>query len=257
LLKKVKVVETNLRGVPAWRFVPPRAKTDRCVLFFHGGSYIYGSTRTTHAELLARIAFEAGIEVIGLDYRLAPEHRYPSQIDDALTAFDTLVSNGVDAQHILIAGDSAGGNLAIVLQIALRDRGGPQAAAMALSSPWVNLEMPAASYKENDPFDYGTREVLARQALAFAADMPLSDPRISPIHANLQRLAPCFISVGDLEIPRDDIVEFAKRLTSAGVDVTLQVARNMPHNAPVFAEHHPEGKAAFDALVQFIRAHLA
>jgi epsilon-lactone hydrolase len=256
-LKKVTVVESSLGGVPAWRFVPPRARAGRYVLFLHGGSYIYGSARTTHAELLARIAFESGIEVIGLDYRLAPKHRYPSQLEDALSAFDALVSNGIDAHHILIAGDSAGGNLALVLQIALRDRGGPQAAAMALSSPWVNLEMSTMSYEENDHFDYGTREVLARQALAFAADVPLSDPRISPIHANLQRLAPCFISVGDLEIPRDDIVELAKRLRSAGVDVTLHVARNMPHNAPVFAEYHPEGKAAFNALVQFTRAHLA
>lgn len=254
--KKVKIVESSLRGVPAWRFVPPKARAGQCVLFLHGGSYIYGSSRTTHAELIARIAFEAGIEAVGLDYRLAPEHRYPSQLDDAITAFDTLVLSGIPAHNILIAGDSAGGNLAIALQLALRDRGGQQAAALVLSSPWVNLEMPAASFKENDPYDYGTRDVLARQALAFAAGLPLSDPRISPTHANLTGLAPCLVTVGELEILRDDVLEFAERLRSAGVNVTLHVARNMPHNAPVFAEYYSEGKAALDAIVRFIEAHL-
>lgn len=255
-MKKVKIEQSNLGGVPAWRFVPPEVKAGYRVLYLHGGSYTYGSARTTHAELIARMAFEAGVEVFGLDYRLAPEHRYPSQLKDALIAFDGLVSSGVTAQNILLAGDSAGGNLAVSLQLALRDRGGPQAVAMVLSSPWVNLEMPAASFKENDPFDYGTRIVLARQALTFAAGVPLSDPRISPAYANLQGLGPCLITVGELEIPRDDILQFAERLENAGVKVTLHVARSMPHNAPVFAEYHPEGKAALDAIVRFINPSL-
>lgn len=254
--KKVRIVECNLGGVPAWRFVPPNVKEGRCVLFLHGGSYIYGSAKTTHAELIARIAFETGIEVVGLEFRLAPEHRYPSQLHDALTAFDTLVLDGVPAGRLLIAGDSSGGNLAVALQLELRDRGGPQAVAAVLSSPWVNLEMPAPSFRENDPFDYGTRDVLARQAVTFAGGLALSDPRLSPTYANLRGLAPCLITVGELEIPRDDILAFAERLKNAGVDVTLWVAKNMPHNAPIFAEYHPEGKAALDAIVQFIRARL-
>jgi monoterpene epsilon-lactone hydrolase len=255
-VRKVRLEETSLGGVRAWRFVPPNEKGGRCVLFLHGGSYIYGSPRTTHAELIARIAFESGFEVHGLDFRLAPEHRYPSQLEDAITAFDALVARGIPARSIVIAGDSSGGNLAVALQLALRDRGGPQAVATVLSSPWVDLEMPATSFKENAPFDYGTRDVLARQALTFAAGLPLSDPRISPTHANLQGLSPCLVTVGELEIPRDDILEFAERLRGAGVDVTLQVAKNMPHNAPVFAQYHPEGKATLDAIIQFIQAHL-
>lgn len=251
-VKKIRILEHCLDGVPAYRFVPPGAQAGQCILFLHGGSYVYGSAKTTHAELMARIAFESGIEVLGLEYRLAPEHRYPSQLDDALTAFDALVTSGIPGQHIVIAGDSAGGNLAIALQLALRDRGGPQAAATVLSSPWVDLEMPGASFQENDRFDYGTRDVLMRQALAFAGGLPLSDPRVSPTHADLRGLAPCLITVGELEIPRDDILQFADRLKRASVDATLHVAKHMPHNAPVFAEYHPEGKAALDAIVRYI-----
>ena len=157
----------------------------------------------------------------------------------------------------MIAGDSSGGNLAVSLQLALRDRGGPQAAAMVLSSPWVDLEMPAESFRQNDPFDFGTREVLARQALTFAGGLPLSDPRISPTFAVLEGLGPCLVTVGELEIPRDDIMRFAERLRKAGVNVTLHIAKNMPHNAPVFAEYHPEGKSALGIIVRFIQTSLA
>lgn len=252
--KKIEIVEGNLDGVPAWRFIPPNKAAERCVLFLHGGSYAYGSARTTHAELIARIAFTAGIEVVGLDFRLAPEHPYPAQLDDAIKAFDAIVSSGVPARQIVIVGDSSGGNLAVALQLALRDRGGPQAVAMVLISPWVNLEMRAPSFRENEHFDYGTREVLARQASDFAGGLSLSDPRISPIHANLQGLAPCLVTVGELEIPRDDILEFAERLKNAKVNVTLHVARDMPHNAPVFAEYHREGRLAFDTVARYIQA---
>jgi len=254
--KKVKIVASSLGGIAAWTYVPPNRVEGGCVLYLHGGSYVYGSAKTTHAELIARIAVETGIEVVGLDFRLAPEHPYPAQLEDAIRAFDALVSTGMPAQQIVIAGDSSGGNLVVALGLALCDRGGPAAAALVLSSPWVNLHMPGASFAENDPFDFGTREVLARQAIAFAGGLPLQDPRISPSYAKLDGLAPCLVTVGEVELPRDDILEFAKRLKTSGVDVTLHVARNMPHNAPVFAEYHPEGKLALDAIVRFIRARL-
>ncbi len=254
--KKVRLETTKLGGVPATRFVPPQARPGVLVLFFHGGSYIYGSTATSHAEVIAQIAFVSGIEVIGVDYRLAPEHVYPAQLDDALAAFDALVATGTDAASIVVGGDSAGGNLAIELQLALRDRGGPQANAAVLLSPWSDLTMPGASFEDNDRFDFGTRDVLVRQAQAFVGNVPLDDPRVSPVYAKLEGLAPTLITVGDAEIPRDDILELAKLLKEAGVDVTLHVAQDMPHNGPVFAAYHPEGLRALEAIATFVRQRL-
>ena len=254
---KVKLESGQLGNVAIFRFIPPNSKAGYRLLFLHGGSYIYGSSATTHAELIARLAVETGIEAIGVEYRLVPENTYPTQLNDAVTTFDALVASGVSAQQIIVAGDSAGGNLAIALQIALRDRGGPQAVATVLSSPWVNLLMPGASFTENEPFDYGTRDVLEKQARKFAGDFPLSDPRISPCFADLVGLAPCFITLGELEIPRDDILQFSESLKRAGVEVTLHRTKDMPHNPPVFAAFHPEAKAAFDSMVQFIRSKVA
>lgn len=256
IVRKVSVRDGELGGVPARWFVPPNAMDDRVVLFFHGGSFIYGSPRTTHADLVARIALASNVTVIGVDYRLAPEHPFPAQIEDALATFDAIVASGIEQRAIVVAGDSAGGNLAIELQLALRTRGRAQARAAVLISPWSDLEMQGRSFVENNPFDWGTREVLARHARAFAGGAALDDPRVSPLHASLDGIAPVLVMVGEAEIPRDDILALAKRLEDAHVDVTLHVAKDMPHNAPVFAAYHPHGQAALDAAARYVREQL-
>lgn len=255
-VKKLSVRDAELGGVKARWFTPP-SKRDGVVLFFHGGSYVYGSPRTTHADLCARIALESGVELVGVDYRLAPEHPYPAQLEDAKAAFYALLRAGVKPEQIVLAGDSAGGNLAIALQLALRDAAAPQARAAVLISPWSDLEMPGASFVENDAYDFGTREVLLGQARMFAGTVPLADPRLSPVNADLSGLAPCLITVGECEIPRDDILRLAQRLEAAGVEVTLHRASDMPHNAPVFAAHHPSGLAALEAIGGFVKKQTA
>jgi acetyl esterase/lipase len=255
-VKKVVVEDGSLGGVPVVSFVPPQKKRGGAVLFFHGGSYVYGSSKNSHGDLIAKLALESGAKVIAVEYRLAPEHPYPAQLDDAIASFDALVASGTPSSEIVIAGDSAGGNLAIAAALALRDRGGVQAKALALLSPWVDLTMPGASYAENDPFDFGTRDVLAAQAKEFAGDVPIDDARVSPTFAKLAGLPPSLVVVGEAELPRDDIRAFAAKLKEAGVDVTLREASDMSHNAAFFADYHPSAKAAFDALVAFVSTHL-
>lgn len=252
MVRRVDLRDDELGGVPAVVFAPRAARRPGAVLFFHGGSYIYGSARSTHAELLAGLAHDACVEVYGLEYRLAPEHPYPAQLEDALAAFDALVARGIPAERIVLAGDSAGGNLAIAAQIALRERGGARAGALALLSPWADLTMPGASFLSNERFDFGRRQELVRQAAAFAGDVPLDDPRISPVYARLHDLGPVFVSVGGVEIPKDDILALARALRDAGVPTRLHEADDMPHNPAVFAAYHPSGRAAFEALVGFV-----
>ncbi len=250
-LRKVTIRDEELGGIPARWFIPPGASEDAAILYLHGGSYIYGSARTTHADLIANIAKTSGVTAIGLDYRLAPEHPYPAQLEDALRAYDALLARGV--KRIIVAGDSAGGNLALMLQIRLRDLGREQALASVLISPWSDLTMPGRSFEENDAFDYGTRDVLLRHAEAFAGGIPLDDPRLSPIYANLDDLAPTFIAVGSVEIPRDDILALAKALERAGVEVTVHVAEEMPHLPPIFADYHEAGRRCVEAIGGFVR----
>jgi monoterpene epsilon-lactone hydrolase len=255
-VKKVSVRDATLGGVPARSFAPPEARHAGVVLFFHGGSYIYGSVRSTHAELLASLTLASGTKVVGPDYRLAPEHPYPAQLENALAAFDALVASGTPAGAIVLAGDSAGGNLALATAIALRDRGGAQPCALVLLSPWSDLAMPGASFRNNDRFDYGTREVLVRHARAFAGSVPVDDPRVSCVHAALGGLPPSLVVFGACEIPHDDIVSLADALEAAGTKVTRHEAPDMPHNPAVFAAYHPSGMGALEAMARFVEERL-
>ncbi|WP_437734179.1 alpha/beta hydrolase [Sorangium sp. So ce1335] len=254
-VRRVKRTSDTLGGVPAVWFEPPGAMARGVVLYLHGGSYLFGSTRT-HADVMARLALASGARVVGIDYRLGPEHRYPAQLEDALAAFDALVARGHAPGEIALAGDSAGGNLALVAQLALRDRG-EQARCAALISPWLDLTSSSASTRANEPTDYGTTEGLLRQARDFAGAIPLDDPRLSPLHARLDGLGPLFIQVGDAERLHDEGVELARRAREAGVDATLDVLRDMPHNGPVLAEYHPEAARGADTLGSFLRASLS
>src|SRR4029077_6530122 len=123
----------------------------RAVLFLHGGSYIFGSTRT-HAEVIAHLAVAPVVRTFAPDYRLAPEHPYPAALDDALRVLDGM-SETIAVDHVVVIGDSAGGNLALALQIARRDQGLPQAAAAALISPWLDLTASRPSCRANDSLD--------------------------------------------------------------------------------------------------------
>jgi monoterpene epsilon-lactone hydrolase len=249
--------DDSLGGVPVHVYTPRERRGDGVVLYFHGGSFIYGSATTTHADLLARLALETGVEVFGVEYRLAPEHPFPAQLEDAVASFDALVAKGVAADRVVVAGDSSGGNLAVEAAIALRDRGGPSPRALVLLSPWADLAMPGASFRENAALDFGTREVLVRHAAAYAGAVALDDPRVSPIHADLRGLPPTFVSRGACEIPRDDIAAFTDALVAAGVRVTTHEAADLPHNPAFFADFHPSGLASFEAAVHFVGEQLA
>lgn len=239
-LRKVTVTDERVAGVDVRRFTPASPRKTP-VVFFHGGSYIYGSTRHSHAELCAHLALASGCEVLGVEYRLAPEHAWPAQLDDAKA-----VCAALDGPLVL-AGDSAGGHLAAFTAVSLEKR----PAAVLLLSPWADLEMPGASYSTHDRFDFGTREVLCVHARAVAGATPLADLALARLP--LARLPSTFVSVGGAEVPHDDVVAFAARLREAGVDVTLHVAEDMPHNPLLFEGLHPNARAAFDAAVAFVK----
>lgn len=250
-----KVARTDIRiaGVPTSRFAPPRlAEKEGLILFLHGGSYLFGSSKTTHCEMMARLAFETGVPVVAPDFRLSPEHPYPAQLQDALAVYQALLEEGTSADRLIVVGDSSGGNLAISLVLELRNEGVPLPRALGLLSPWVDLEMPGRSFVDNDRYDFGTRQVLSKHARAFAGPLALSDPRISPTNADLAGLCPCLIIVGELEIPKDDILDFHAKLERLGVAAQLHVAPQMTHNPPAMAGLHPEADIAIRKLASFV-----
>lgn len=231
---------------------PPR----RTIVYFHGGGYVIGSP-ATHRDLLARLALGARARVLGVDYRLAPEHRFPAAHDDCLAATRWVLAQGTAPQSLAVAGDSAGGALAVATLCALRDAGDPLPAAAALLCPWTDPLAAGGSMVANADCDFGDRELLVGWAEAYAPGALVRDPRVTVLDAKLDGLPPALIQAGGAEILLDQIQAFAARARTAGVDVRLEVVPGMFHDWQLQAELLPEGARAVEAVIGFLDERLA
>lgn len=223
----------------------------RALLYVHGGSFLYGSNRT-HAGLMANLAVHTRTRVLGIDYRLAPEHPYPAALDDATRAYEWLIDQGTPPERIVVAGDSAGGNLAIALSIRLRERQRPMPAALVLMSPWVDLTCQRPSMERNRDYDTGESEMLTDMAKRFAGDVPVDDPRLSVLDAELHDLPPMLVQLGGAELLEDECRDLVTRVRASGGTAALDVLIDMPHLGQVYAEYAPEGARALERAGRFI-----
>ncbi len=231
---------------------PPRGT----ILYCHGGGYVVGSARV-YRGLAQRLAAVTLCDVAVIDYRLAPEHAYPAAPDDAIKAYRNLLSRGIDAASIVVAGDSAGGNLALVTLLRARDLGLALPSAAVLLSPWTDLTGSGASMRENaraDPMLPAGR--IDEAARLYARDVDLKDPDVSPLFGDFSGLPPLSIHVGTTEILLDDSRRLADRARQHGVRVELKTWDRMPHVFPMFADFLPEGRRALNEIGEFIGGRL-
>ncbi|KIU44569.1 MULTISPECIES: alpha/beta hydrolase [Bradyrhizobium] len=243
-------------GVGGEWIVPANASRDKAILYFHGGGFRIGSV-ASHRDLIARIADASGCRVLAIDYRLAPEHRFPAALDDALIAYRYLRDRGLRAADIAFVGDSAGGNLVLAAMLAARERGWPLPAAGALMSPWTDLAATGASYEsraEADPI-HQRAMILALAKNYLGKDGDPRDPLASPLYADLAGLPPLLVQAGDRETVRDDAVGLAARAEAVGVAVELEVWDGMIHVFQLFPEI-PQAREAIASLAKFLRNHL-
>ena len=234
----------------------PGASEDEVLLYLHGGGYCIGSI-ATHRMLTAELSRAAGVRVLLLDYRLAPEHPFPAAVDDAVAAYRFLLDSGLDRRRLAIAGDSAGGGLTAATLLALRDKDVPLPAAAALLSPWLDLALSGESMDgkaEADPIVQ--REPLQRMADAYLGSADARTPLASPLFADLRHLPPLLVHVGTAETLLDDSRRFAERAEAAGVDVTLEVWDDMVHVWHAFGFILPEARDANARIGRFLRQHL-
>ncbi|HEX7442746.1 MAG TPA: alpha/beta hydrolase, partial [Acidimicrobiales bacterium] len=222
------------------------------VLHFHGGGYVMAGPHT-HVALLGRLISASGGRSLSVDYRLAPEHPFPAAADDALTVYRWLLDQGVAAGRIVVAGDSAGGGLALGLLVAARDAGLPQPAGALLLSPWVDLTGSGATMLTNAGSDAVLGPLVAQHWATLYAGDHLADPAASPLFADLAGLAPITIQVGSREILLDDAVRLTERLVAAGVEATLAVWDDLSHWWQLFTGLVPEADQAVDELGAFAK----
>jgi monoterpene epsilon-lactone hydrolase len=206
-----------------------------------------------YRSLAADIAVSAGMRVLVLDYRLAPEDPFPAAVDDARAAYHWLLDQGPAPEQVVVAGDSAGGGLTVALLLALRDAGQALPAAAVCLSPWADLLADGGSRKSKAKSDQvlTTADLLRSAALYLSGANPQT-PLASPLYGDLAGLPPLLIQVGSDEVLLDDATRLAEKARAAGVDVKLEVWPGMFHVWQMVSVFVPEGRQALAAIGRFV-----
>jgi monoterpene epsilon-lactone hydrolase len=231
-------------------------ESESVILYFHSGVYVIGSAAAT-VPLVGDLVRRTGVNAITLDYRLAPEHPYPAALEDARTAYEGLLEQGMDPGRIVLAGESAGGGLAVATLLASREAGLPMPSCAFLMSPYADLTLSGETLEERQTLDpILTPEGLRVRAPEYLAGADPSDPLISPIFGDLSGLPPLLIQVGSHEILLSDALRLAARAATSDVAVTLDVTPGVPHVFQGFAGLLDEAAAALERASDFVKAQL-
>lgn len=252
----VVVEGVDANGVMAEWTTTPAADPTQVIMFLHGGGYVSGSIKS-HRHMIAQAGREAGTRTLALDYRLAPEHPFPAALDDALTGYRFLLSQGFLPENIVIAGESAGGGLAIATLVSLREAGTALPACAWCSSPWADLEMSGGTMQTKAAVDpLIQRPYLQELAAAYLQGRDARMPMVSPIYADLRGLPPLLIQVGSDETLLDDAIRLAGVAAAADVRTTLQVWPSMIHAWHLFYAQLADGRRSLAEMGAFVRATL-
>jgi acetyl esterase/lipase len=244
------------KGLQGYWINVPEAVTDRIILFFHGGGFTLGSTKD-HLGLCARIGRAAHARVFSIDYRLAPEHIFPAPVEDAITAYQFLLTSGHPSHRIVPVGISAGGTLVLDLLLSARDRGMPLPSAGVCMSPLADMLFNGESVTKNLDNDWVTPARLNSIRTVYLAGQDPKDPLASPVCARLYGLPRLYIQAGTHELLLSDIAAFVDKARWAGVPVQFELWEGMFHCWQVFARQVPEGQRAISHIGAYVQDTLA
>lgn len=256
----IRISDVSANGVPCRLYTPEGEGLRPAVLYGHGGGWVLGGI-ATHEDMCAELAAGSGCIVVLVDYRLAPEHPYPAQLEDSLKVWRWMVgegqSHGMDATRIIAAGDSAGGQMSAALALTLRELGLPQLKGMALLYPVLGANFQTSSYIRNAEAPCLTREEMRFYLDAFLGPQgspAWSDEKAVPnLATSVEGLPPAFITVAGHDPLHDDGVIFHQKLLAAGVPSQLRTEPRLAHSYMRARHHSAEAMQGFKAIVQAIR----
>ncbi len=246
----IKRWEFHIDSLRCVWLTPKRSQHDRVLLYLHGGGFVFGLSGQ-HLRMVAGLAQRSELRTLLVDYRLAPRHPWPAALEDCLTAYRWLLEQGVAPQHIAVAGDSAGGNLAITLAMALRDTGIPLPAALACLSPVGDLARREGKGQLVGDAVLHPRAI-RRFNRSYIAGQDPRHPLISPVYGEWSGLPPLLIHAGEEELLREDAERLAAAAQAAGVEVELAIYPGMWHVWQLWLEL-PEAQESLSSIARFFR----
>lgn len=237
--------------------IPDGGGTGAVIVYLYGGGYVISSPQSRR-KTAGHLAHAAGARVLIPHYRRAPEHPFPAAVDDAVAAYRWLLTQGVDARRIVIAGDSSAGGLTVATLLALRDAGDALPAGGVALSPWVDLACTGETLEQNAQVDIMvTKASLERMAREYLQGADTHTPLASPLYADLGGLPPLLVLVGGDEALLDDAVRLCRAAGMAGCDTTLYIGARMQHIFPIFCGAMPEADAAIGMIGAWVRQRTA
>ncbi|MDR1093816.1 MAG: alpha/beta hydrolase [Clostridiales bacterium] len=256
-------------GVPLEIYRRKRTEPKKLVLIVHGGVFIMGLTniyRNMHSAICEAVG---DVAVAVVDYRVAPEHKYPAAHDDVRAGWEFIQrALGYKPRDILLMGDSSGGNLVLSLLLRLRDENRPMPAAAALMSPWTDISAAGASYKSNycrdvvfgrggsAPGEAKIRKLLECGVFSYADGADRGDPYLSPVLGEYHGMPPILMAAGSNEMLLDDTLAVSERIKAAGGSVKVIIGDGMFHAYPLFHRISPTAKETFKEILSFLKEHV-
>lgn len=241
-------------GVKANWITLPGARPERVIFYLHGGAWMFNFPRT-YAAMLGRWARLLNARVLMVDYRLAPEHRYPAGANDCETAYRWLLAQGIDSKQIVIGGDSAGGNLTLTTLLRLKSANQPLPACAVALSPFVDFTLSSPSMITNEKIDpMFTLEAMLGLRPHYLDPQDFLNVDASPIFGDFSGLPPIFFQSSNTEMLRDESVRAAARAHQHGVTVELELWQHLPHVFQAL-QKLPQADAAMQSIVRFIKSH--
>ena len=252
-LPQVQVSEERLAGLPCERLTPPAASAGRVIVYLHGGGFIRGSLALGRANA-ARIAATAGVTVLAVGYRQAPEHPFPAAPSDVLAAYEAVLASGIAPARVAVVGESSGGCLALGLAVQLQAQPARLPAGIAALSPMTDLALRGASWLYNVDHDVADLATGRRMVDLYLGKASANDPVASPVHHHFRDCCPLLVAIGSHETMLSDAERLVTRAEDAGVPVRFDVYQAMPHGFTRFRAAVAD--RALDETAQWCRRQL-
>lgn len=252
---EISIREQIIEGMKTEWHIPDETKAEKLILYVHGGGYVSGSC-DDHRGFVSKFAKFTGITNLIYEYRLAPEHPFPAALEDSVRIYKWLLANDYKPQNIIIAGESAGGGLALAILLALKDENIEFPVAAVAISPWTDLTCSSDSYHTKNKFSPAPLNSWAVFSKYYAGESQVTNPLISPLFGDLKGLPPVFINSAVNDELFEDGEKFYTKAKAAGVDISFRAGTGMLHCYPLLAPMFPEATEAMNEIVEFTQKKL-